>query len=107
MDTVGHLLVTSRGNCWVLTAKCMHTYVFSIPFRRKLAENVAQAYLTGLFAHEGGSIAILSKNRIEFKTLHSMMHAANVASKEYFQTYFTSKATQESKTCTISSENTY
>ena len=33
----------------------------------KSAENVVQTYLSGIFAHKGGIIAIISGNSTEFK----------------------------------------
>ena len=34
---------------------CIHTsYVFTIPMKERSAENVAAAYLSGIFAHNGG-----------------------------------------------------
>ena len=49
-----------------LTAICMHTsYVFAILMKEKSAENV-QSYLSAIFAHKGGSIAICD-NGIGFK----------------------------------------
>ena len=63
MDTIGHLPVISRGHWWALTAKYIHTsYVFAILMNEKSAENVVQAYLSGIFTHKGGSIAVLSDN---------------------------------------------
>ena len=35
---------------------------------KKSAENIVQAYLPGIFAHKGGSVAILSDNGTEFKS---------------------------------------
>ena len=35
--------------------------------KEKSADNVGQAYLSGIFTHIGGSIAILSVNGIELK----------------------------------------
>ena len=35
--------------------------------KEKSAESVMQAYLSGIFAHKGGSIAILISNGTEFK----------------------------------------
>ena len=41
IDTIGHLLVTSKGNRWALTAICLHTsYMFAIPVKKKTAKNV-------------------------------------------------------------------
>ena len=38
----------------------------------KSSENVMQAYLSNIFAHKGGSIAILSDYETELETLHRM-----------------------------------
>ena len=35
----------------------------------KSAENVAQAYLSGILAHKGGSVAILNDNGTQFKNI--------------------------------------
>ena len=42
MDTIGHLIVTSRGHKWALTAICMHTcvYMHTTPVKEKSTENV-------------------------------------------------------------------
>ena len=62
MDTIGHLPVISRGHQLSLTAICMHTpYVVTVPMKEKSAGNVMQSYLSGIFAHKGGSITILSE----------------------------------------------
>ena len=62
LDIIGQLSVMSRGYQWAITAICMHTpYVFAICMKEKSAENV-QAYLSVIFTHKGGSIAILSDN---------------------------------------------
>ena len=46
----------------------MHTsYVFTVPIKEKSAENAVQAYLSGIIAHEGGSVAFLSDNGTEFE----------------------------------------
>ena len=64
------LPVTSRGHPWAITTICMHmSYVFAIPMKEKSAENIVLAYLSGIFAHKGDSIAILSDNRTEFKNM--------------------------------------
>ena len=68
IDTTGHLPITSRGHQWALKAICMHiSYVFAIPWKEKSADNVVQAYLSGIFTHKGGSIAILSANSTGLK----------------------------------------
>ena len=43
------------------------SYMFVIPIKEKTAGNVIQAYLSGILAHKGGSIAILSDSDTEFK----------------------------------------
>ena len=58
VNPIGHLPVTSRGHI-------MH--VFAISMKERSAENHAQAYLSGIFSHKGGSIAILCDNGTEFK----------------------------------------
>ena len=69
MDSIGCLPITSQGNWWALTAISMHiSYVFSISMKEKSGEKVVQAYLSGIFVHKGGSIAILSNNGTEFKS---------------------------------------
>ena len=40
---------------------------FAVPMEEKSTENVVQAYLSGILAHKGGSMAILSDNGTEFK----------------------------------------
>ena len=53
--------------------------------------------LLGTFAQRGGSIAILSDNGTEFKNTTLNEAFSNLASKEYFLTHVTPKATQELK----------
>ena len=43
------------------------SYVFAVPIKERSAENVVQAYLSGILAHKGGTVAILSDDAIEFK----------------------------------------
>ena len=63
MDTIGCLPVTPRGHHWDIMAIYKYMpYVFSILMMEKSTENAIQAYLSGIFAHKGGSIAILSDN---------------------------------------------
>ena len=40
--------------------------MLTIPIKETSAENVVQAYLSGIFAQKGGSIAILSDSGTEF-----------------------------------------
>ena len=44
------------------------SYVFAIQMKETSAKNVVQAYLSGILAHKGRSIAILSDNGTEFKS---------------------------------------
>ena len=47
---------------------CLHTsYVFTVPMKEKSAENIVQAYLSGILTPKGGSVAILSDNGTRFK----------------------------------------
>ena len=70
----------------------MHTSrVFAISMKEKSAENVMKAYLSGILAHNEGSIAILSNNGTNSKIPHSMRQVTNSASKGHS----TPKATQE------------
>ena len=57
MDTIGHKPITSNGNMWALMAICLHTsYIFTVPMMEKSAENVVQAYLSGILTLKGGSV---------------------------------------------------
>ena len=61
IDTIGHLPITSKGNILTLTVISLHTsYVFAILIKVKSAENVIQAYCSGILAQRGGSVPILS-----------------------------------------------
>ena len=52
MNIIGHILITSKGNRWALTVICLYTsYVFAVPMKEKSAENLDQAYLSGILAH--------------------------------------------------------
>ena len=67
-DTIGHLPITSKCNRWALTAIILYTsYMLTILMKEKSAENVGQVYLSGILAHKGRSVAILSDNGTEFK----------------------------------------
>ena len=68
INTIDHLPAMSKGNRWALAAICLHTsYVFVIPMKEKSAENVVQAYLSGILSYKGRSVVILSNNCTEFK----------------------------------------
>ena len=61
------------------TEICMYTScVFAIPIKEKSTENIVQAYLSGIFDHKGGSIAILSDNGTELKKKFSLVHVNNL-----------------------------
>ena len=63
IGTIDHLKVMSKGNRLALTVVCLHTsYLFTVPMKEKSAENVNQAYLSGILANKGESIEILSGN---------------------------------------------
>ena len=66
--TIGHLPVTYKGNRWAVTWISLHTlYVLAVQMKETSAENVVQAYLSGILAHKRGSVAILSDNGTELK----------------------------------------
>ena len=50
-----------------LESNMFTSYVFAIPMMEKSAENVVQAYLSGILAHKAKSVVILSDNGTEFK----------------------------------------
>ena len=82
---MAHLPVMSKGNRWALTASCLKTsYVFAVPVKEKLAENVNQVYLLGILAHKGGCVAILSDSRTELKIKLLMKHVINFEFRGYF-----------------------
>ena len=61
-DTIGHLPITSKVNV------CFYTsYLLTVPMKEKSAENVVQAYLSGILSQKVGSGAIISDNGTEFK----------------------------------------
>ena len=65
---MGHLPIMYTGNKSALAAICLHmSYMFAISMKEKSAENVVKAYLSGMLAHNGRSVAISSDNGIEFQ----------------------------------------
>ena len=64
--------------------------------RSKSTENAVQAYLSGILAHKGRSVATLSDNGTEFKTF-SMKHAISWILKGYSSIHFIHKEMQEWK----------
>ena len=74
----------------------MHTsYVFAIPMKEMSAENAVQAYLSGLFTHKGGSIAILNVNGTEFKNTVLNEACEQLVIKRLFSNMFQPKPTKE------------
>ena len=67
INTIDHLTLTSKGKRWALTAICLYTScVFAVPMKAKSAENVIQAYFSGILAPKDGSVAMFSNNGTEF-----------------------------------------
>ena len=69
MDLIGEFHPPiSKGKKYALTIICMLTgYVFCIPLKTKMAEEVLQAYIDNVYSKFGGSLKILSDNGTEFK----------------------------------------
>ena len=96
MDTIGHLPVMYKGNRWALTAICLLTsYLFAVPMEERSAENVIQAYLSGILAHKSGSVAILSDNGAEFKNKVLYEECDQLGIKRLFSNSFTPEMIQE------------
>ena len=103
VDTIGCFCITSKGNRWALTAIYLYTsYVFTIPMKEKFAENVTQAYLSGILTHEGKGVAILSDSGTEIKNKVFNKVCDQLAIKSYFLTCFTHKVVQKWKISTNS-----
>ena len=69
MDLIGKFHpLTSHGHRYALTAVCMLTgFTWCVPLKIKTAEKVAKAYMDHIYSNFGGSIKILTDNRMEFK----------------------------------------
>ena len=69
MDLIGEFHPpTIRKNRYALTVICMLTdYVFCVPLKTKIAEEVIQAYIDNVYSKFGGSRKILSDNGTKFK----------------------------------------
>ena len=68
IGTIGCLPIASKYNRLALTAICLHTsYIFTIPMKEKSAQDVVQAYLSGILGYKGRSVMILSYNSTEHK----------------------------------------
>ena len=65
--------------------------MFTAPVKDESAENVIQAYLSGILAHRRGSVAILSDNATEFKTKFLMKHVINLELRGHFSNPFYSQ----------------
>ena len=85
----------------------MHTYVFVLPMKEKSAENVILAYLSNIFAHKGGSIAILSNNGTDFKntTFSEACNQLNI--KRIFSNPFQAQGNSRIENVHNFLENTY
>ena len=94
IDTIGHLPAMSKGNRWFMTPIYLHTsYVFAVPMKEKSAKNAIQAYLSGILAHKGGSVTILSDNGTEFKNKAVNEEHDQLGIKNLFSNPFHSKVT--------------
>ena len=69
MDLIGEFHPpTTKGKRYALTVICMLTgYVFCVPLKTKMAEEVLQVYVDNVYSKFGGSMKILSENGMEFK----------------------------------------
>ena len=98
IDTISHLPVTSKGNRCVLTAICLHTsYVFMIPMKENSAENVVQAYLSGILANKEEVKQCLVATVQNLKTKFSMKHWINWELKDYSSTHFIQRKCKSGK----------
>ena len=69
MDLIGEFHPpTSKGKRYAFTVICMLTgYVFCIPLKTKITEEILQAYIDNVYSKFGGSVKMLSDNGTEFK----------------------------------------
>ena len=69
MDLIGEFHPpTSQKHRYALTVICMLTgYIFCVPLKTKMEEEVIQAYIHRIYSRFGGSLKILSDNGTEFK----------------------------------------
>ena len=65
---ISHLPITSKGKQMGFDST-MSSHILHVcnSDEGKSAENVVQSYLSGILAHKGSSVAILSDNGTEFK----------------------------------------
>ena len=68
--------------------------MFTVPMKEKSAENV-QAYLSGILAHNVGSVAILSDNETKFKNKFLNEAFNQLGIKRLFSNPFNPKVIQE------------
>ena len=62
--------------------------MLTIPMKEKSAENVVQAYLSGILAHKGRRVAILSDNDTEFRNIPLNKICDQIGIKGYFINLF-------------------
>ena len=69
MDLIGEFHPpTSRKHQYALTVICLlKDYVFCVPLKTKMADEVIQAYIDNVYSKFGGSLKMLSDNGTEFK----------------------------------------
>ena len=72
MDLIGEFHCppppTSHGHRYALIAVCMLTgFTWCVPLKTKTVEDIAKAYIDHICSNFGGSIKILTDNRMEFK----------------------------------------
>ena len=68
IDTIGKLPVNTSGNKYTLTCiDLLASYVIAVPMPDKTAENVVEAYLSGILSRTGASMVCLSDNGSEVK----------------------------------------
>ena len=76
--------------------------MIAIPMKETSTYNVVQAYSSGILAHKGRCVVILSDNVTEFQTKSQMKHAANWVLKGYSLTHFIHKEIQKLRLSIIS-----
>ena len=96
IHAIGHLPTISKGNWWALTPICLHTlYVFAVPIEENSAENVMQAYFSGILVHKHRSVAFLCNNVTEFKNTAVNEACDPLELKSYSPTHSNLKVIQE------------
>ena len=68
MDLIGECHPPTKHR-YALAVICMLTgYVFYVPLKTKMAEDIIQAYIDNVYSKFGGSLKMLSDNGTEFKS---------------------------------------